>query len=158
MPQYNATTPVVANGYSIDFQTDVNGNLKIAAGDAGGIVTTPAPTSTYWNYAPPVGGITNSTVGVTAKAAAGAGVRNYIKSLQLTADALGAATEFVVRDGAAGTILARIKVNTGGIAGSGTTIFDPPLRGAANTLVEIQALTASVTGGLFANLQGYTGV
>ena len=158
MPQYNATAPVVANGYSVDLQTDVNGNLKIAAGDAGGLVTADAPSSTYWNYAPPVGGIVNSTVGVTVKAAAGAGVRNYIKSLQLTADALGAATEFVVRDGAGGTVMARVKVNTGGIAGSGTTIFDPPLRGTANTVVEIQTLTASITGGTFANLQGYTGV
>lgn len=127
-------------------------------GDANGLVTQPALSSTFWNYAAATGGITNSTVGVTAKAAAGAGNRNYTKSLQLTADALGAATEFVIRDGAGGTVMARVKVNTGGIAGSGTTIFDPPLRGTANTLVEIQTLTASVTGGVFANLQGYTGV
>lgn len=128
-----------------------------ARGDVNGTVVQPALSSAFWNYAPPVGGIVNSTAGVTAKAAAGAGVRNYIKSLQLTADALGVATEFVIRDGAAGTVLARVKVNTGGLAASGTTIFDPPLRGSANTLVEIATLTATVTGGVFVNLQGYTG-
>lgn len=31
------------------------------------------------------------------------------------------------------------------------------LRGTANTLVEIVTLTASVTGSVYCNLQGYTG-
>ena len=35
--------------------------------------------------------------------------------------------------------------------------FNPPLRGTANTLVEIVTLTASVTGSVYCNLQGYTG-
>jgi hypothetical protein len=40
---------------------------------------------------------------------------------------------------------------------SGATInFEPPLRGTANTLTEIVTLTA-VTGGVYCNLQGYTG-
>lgn len=144
--QYSTTPPTLSDGQNSPLQVDGNGNLKISTSTVGS-----------WIYAPPVGGIVNSTAGVTVKAAAGAGVRNYIKSLQLTADALGVATEFVIRDGAAGTVLARIKVNTGGIAGSGTTIFDPPLKGTANTLVEIATLTASVTGGAYANLQGNTG-
>ena len=128
------------------------------AGDVNGTVTQPALSATFWNYAPPVGGIVNSVVAVTVKAAAGAGIRNYISSLQLSADALGAATEFAIRDGAAGTVLARIKVNTAGIVAGGTIRFNPPLRGTANTLVEIITLTASITGGVFANVQGYTGV
>jgi hypothetical protein len=127
-------------------------------GDANGTVVQPALSSTFWNYAPPAGGIVNTTTAVTIKTAAGAGVRNYIKSLQLTADTLGAATEFAIRDGAAGTVLARIKINTAGLTASGTTIFDPPLRGSANTLVEIVTLSATISGGVFANLQGYTGV
>lgn len=146
---FNATAPTFSDGYTTDLQTDANGSLLVTARTA--------PGASSWSYAPPVGGIANSTAGVTIKAAAGVGIRNYIKSLQLTADALGAATEFVIRDGAAGTVLARIKVNTGGLAASGTTIFDPPLRGSANTLVEIATLTATVTGGVFADLQGYTG-
>ena len=38
-----------------------------------------------------------------------------------------------------------------------TLTFNPPLRGTANTLVEIVTLTASVTGSVYCNLQGYTG-
>lgn len=35
--------------------------------------------------------------------------------------------------------------------------FNPPLRGTANTAVSIQTVTASVTGSVHCNLQGYTG-
>lgn len=157
MPQYNATAPVVASGYNIDLQTDVNGNLKIAAGDAGGIVTQPALASTYWNYAPPVGGIVNTTVAVTIKAAAGAGVRNYLSEISLSSDTLGAATELAIRDGAAGTVLWRGKLQTTSLALTDIT-FNPPIKGTANTLLEVVTLTASVTGGVFVNATGFTGV
>lgn len=125
--------------------------------DASGIqrVTQEAP-ATGWQYAAGASGIVNTTTAVTVKAAAGAGVRNYITSLQLAADALGAATEFAIRDGAAGTVIFRTKIQTAGLAGVMYT-FDSPLRGTANTLLEIVTLTASVTGGVFANLQGFTG-
>ncbi len=115
----------------------------------------PGQSSTFWNYAAASGGIVNTTTAVTVKAAAGAGVRNYISSLDLEWDTLGAATEFAIRDGAAGTVIYRTKLNTA--AGRKTVNFPVPLRGTANTLVEIVTLTATTTGGVFANLQGFTG-
>jgi hypothetical protein len=143
--QKNISQNYVFNGTSWDRQR----------GEINGLVVQPALSSTFWNYASATGGIVNSTTAVTVKAAAGASVRNYISSLQLDNDALGAVTEFAIRDGAAGPVLWRGKLQT--TAGSRTVKFDPPLRGTANTLVEVVTLTATVTGGVFANLQGYTG-
>jgi hypothetical protein len=111
--------------------------------------------STYWNYAAAAGGIVNTTTAVTIKAAAGAGVRNYISSLNISHDALGAATEIVIRDGAAGTVIWRGKLQTTA-AEDKAIIFNLPLRGSPNTLLEVATLTA-VTGGVFVNVQGYTG-
>lgn len=113
-----------------------------------------ARVSTPWNYAAAASGIVASTAGVTVKTAAGAGVRNYLSSLQLACDTLGAATEFVVRDGASGTVLWRTKLQTAAMAPQ-TYNFDPPLRGTANTLLEVATLTA-VTGGVYVNAQGFT--
>lgn len=126
-------------------------------GDVNGTVVQHALSATYWNFAPAVGGIVNTTTAVTVKAAAGASVRNYIESMQCNSDALGAATELALRDGAAGTVLYRQKIATSGWLTPVDINFDPPLKGTANTLVEIVTLTASVTGGVYCNLQGYTG-
>ena len=137
---------------------DTNGaNCAPSTGETNGTVVQPALSSTFWIYAPPVGGIVNSTAAVTVKAAAGAGIRNYVFSAQCNSDALGAATEVAIRDGAAGTVLYRQKIPTAGWLTPVDLNFDPPLRGSANTLVEIVTLTASVTGGVYCNLQGYTG-
>ena len=126
-------------------------------GDLNGIIVQPGLSSTYWNYAAAASGIVNTTTAVTVKAAAGASVRNYIMSMQCSHDTLGAVTEFAIRDGAAGTVLYRGKLNTTATDMTGNTInFEPPLKGTANTLVEIVTLTA-VTGGVYCNLQGYTG-
>lgn len=119
-------------------------------------VTGAVPSNSSWNYAPPVGGIVNSTTAVTIKTAAGAGIRNYLRSLQVASDTLGAATELCIRDGAAGTVLARLKLQTTSLP-SNDIYFDPPLKGTANTLLEIVTLTASITGGVFVNAQGYVG-
>lgn len=107
-----------------------------------------------WSYASATGGISNTTTAVTIKTAAGASTLNYITSLQISTDALGAATELAIRDGAAGTVLWRMKLGTGGIA-SYQVNFNSPLKGTANTLLEIVTLTASITGGVFVNAQGY---
>lgn len=106
-----------------------------------------------WTYAAAASGIVNTTTAVTVKAAAGAGIRNYITGLQIAHATLGAVTEFAIRDGAAGTVLFRIQLQTA--AKEDIQIeFPTPLRGTANTLLEIVTLTA-VTGGVYANLQGY---
>jgi hypothetical protein len=108
-----------------------------------------------WSYGATVGGILNTVTAVTVKAAAAAGVRNYVTGLQISTDALGTATEFAIRDGAGGPVLYRVKIGTTGLA-SYQVNFDTPLRGSAATLLEVVTLTATTTGAVYANLQGYT--
>lgn len=130
-------------------------NCVPVASDANGTIVQPAASSTFWAYAPPVGGITNSSTAVVVRAAAGSGIRNYVLSMQCTATALGAATELVVLDGA--TVVWRTQIGTAGTPSVADISFNPPLRGTANTAVSIQTVTASVTGSVHCNLQGYTG-
>ena len=108
-----------------------------------------------WQYAAASGGITNTTTAATLVAAQAAGVRNYLTSLQLSSDALGAATEIAIRDGAGGTVLWRGKIGIAGIAGVSNIEFSNPLKSTAATLLEVVTLTASVTGGVYVNAQGY---
>jgi len=108
-----------------------------------------------WTYAAASGGITNTTTAVTFRAAAAAGVRNHVTGISLMADPLGTATEIAIRDGAGGTVLWRSRITTTGLI-SGTHIaFPTPLRGTAATLLEVVTLTASGTGSVFFNAQGY---
>lgn len=107
-----------------------------------------------WSYAAATGGIVNTTTAVTIKGAAGAGIRNYLSGLTLSTDALGAATELAVRDGAGGTVLWRGRLQT--TAMNATNIqFPTPLFSTANTLLEVVTLTA-VTGGVYVDATGYT--
>ena len=108
-----------------------------------------------WQYAAAASGILNTTTAVTIKAAAGAGVRNYITGIQFSAEALGTATEIAVRDGAAGTVIWRHKIGTGGVTGGLNLTFNTPLKWTANTLLEVVTLTASTTGAVYFNAQGY---
>jgi hypothetical protein len=107
-----------------------------------------------WSYAAAASGILNTTTAVTIKAAGGAGVRNYITSLQVMSEALTNATELAIRDGAAGTVIWRIKIPTGGLPTT-TIHFPSPLKGTANTLLEVVTLTASGAGAVYVNAQGY---
>lgn len=108
-----------------------------------------------WTYAAASGGIVNTTTAVTIKSAAGAGIRNYLTSLTIASDALGAATELAIRDGAGGTVIWRTKLQTAALV-STTIYFETPLYSTANTLLEVLTITATVTGGVFVNAQGYT--
>lgn len=108
---------------------------------------------TTWSYAAASGGITNTT-GVTAKAAAGAGVRNYITRAQIINGHATVGTDVQIRDGASGTVLWRGYAYQAG--GGVSAKFDPPLRGTANTLVEVACGTTGSA--VYVNLQGYTGV
>lgn len=108
-----------------------------------------------WNYAQATGGIVNTTTAVTIKAAAGAGVRNYITDLQINTATLGAATELAVRDGAGGTVLWRCQLQAAAMPLMAIN-FQSPLVGSPNTLLEVVTLTA-VSGGVFVNAQGYAG-
>lgn len=115
-----------------------------------------------WSYASPNGGIlSNTTTAVTIKAAAtaagGIAQRNYITSFQIFASAQGAASEFVIRDGAAGTVVFRMPVTTAGLPSGFTITFDTPLRSTAGTLLEVATVTANTSGTFAVNAQGYTG-
>lgn len=126
-------------------------------GDANGTVVIPAFPSTWWRYVPPVGGLTNTTTGQVVRAAAGAGVSNYIYGGECYSDPLGAATEIELRDGAAGAAMWRMKIPTSGWTVAIDINFNPPIRGTANTLVEMATTTASVTGSVYCNWRGATG-
>jgi len=143
----SSTYPMNYNGTSWDrVRGDVNGTLMQQFALSG----------SRWSYAAAAGGITNTTTAVTIAAAAGAGLRNYLTGLQIFADTLGTATEIVIRDGAAGTVLWRGKINTGGAFVGAEIKFTCPLKGTANTLMEFATLTASGTGSVYVNAQGYT--
>ena len=107
-----------------------------------------------WSYAAAASGIVNTTTAVTVKAAAGASLRNYITNIQVMAETLTTATELVIRDGAAGTVIWRTKIPTGGLPSSQFD-FSVPLKSTANTLLEVATLTASGAGAVYVNLQGF---
>lgn len=105
-----------------------------------------------WSYAAAAAGLVTTT-GVSAKAAAGSGIRNYITSIQVINSHATISTEILVNDGAAGTTLHRGWAQA--VGGGYACKFDPPLRGTANTLVEIKEGTTTATTGVYVNLQGY---
>ena len=103
-----------------------------------------------WSYAAASGGITNTT-GVTVKAAAGASTRNYIRSVSVINGHATVSTDVQIRDGASGTVLWRGFAQAAG--GGCAQVFDPPLRGTANTLVEVACGTTGTA--TYVNLQGF---
>lgn len=146
---------VAGRGVSANYAVTTGQTVDLAATLQGVIVTRPwnIPESD-WSYAAAAGGILNTTVAVTIKAAAAAGIRNYITSITVMAEALGTATELVIRDGAAGTVIWRTKIPTGGLPTT-TITFANPLKGTAATLMEVATLTATTTGAVYVNAQGY---
>lgn len=108
-----------------------------------------------WNYAAATGGIDNTTTAVTIIAAAGTGIRNYVTSLQIAHATLGATTELAIRDGAGGTVIWRTILHTTAMPLT-NIVFDAPLIGTANTLLEVVTLTA-VTGDVLVSAQGFSG-
>lgn len=158
-----ATYPTPAGNVRVPGVVPLQCNASGAAcvpvsGDGNGAVVQPALSTQFWAYAGAGGGIVNTTAAVTIKAAAGAGQRNYLCTLNVGHDALGAATELAVRDGAAGPVLFRMKLQTAALEGISEISFFPCLRGSANTLLEVVTLTATVTGGVYVNTSGYTGI
>ena len=109
---------------------------------------------TTWTYAAAASGIANTTTAVTFKAAH-ATLRNYVSWVDIWSEALTTATEVAIRDGAAGTVLWRTKIATGGLLGGRYMRFDPPLQGTAATLLEVLTITASGAGAVYFNAGGY---
>mgnify|MGYP005810479411 CR=1 FL=1 len=133
-----------------------NGQITAVTGTLAGQITTwPwAIPENSWSYVAASGGIVNTTTAVTIKAAAAAGIRNYLTKLVVATETLGTATEIAIRDGAAGPVLFRTKLHTTALP-TVEIDFDPPLRGTAATLLEIVTLTATTTGGVFVNARGF---
>ena len=127
----------------------------ISTVDGRQIVRLDAIPENEWSYVAASGGITNTTTAVTIAGGAGSGVRNYITSLQVSSDTLGTATEVVIRDGVGGAVLWRTKIGTAGTVGIQCIRFHPPLRGSSNNLLEAACVTATGTGSIYLNVQGY---
>jgi hypothetical protein len=108
-----------------------------------------------WSYAAAASGIVNTTTAVTIRAAGAAGIRSYVTSIQIMAETLGTATELAIRNGAGGTVLWRTKIGTGGLTTGQSITFPSPLESTAATLLEVVTLTASGTGAVYFNAQGY---
>ena len=106
-----------------------------------------------WVYPAASGGIVNSTTAVTMASAPGANVRNYVTSIQVYAEALANATELVIREGTS-SIYWRIKIPTTGMPPT-QFIFGNPIRLALNSALTVTTLTASGTGAVYINAQGY---
>jgi len=147
-----ATNGVNVTGFNFVF--DGTQYVRQRGDVGGGTVVQPGLVATHWTYAAASGGISNTTTAVTIKTAAGAGVRNCIAALQLFNGTLGAATEVAIRDGAAGTVIWRGRRET--VASSEDVVLPVPICGTANTLLEVVTLTATVTGGVYVNAQGFT--
>lgn len=130
-----------------------------ATNTSGSQIQTPYAAETNdWSYAAAAAGISNTTVAVTIKTAAGAGLKNYITAFDYATDtALGAATEIVIRKGAGGTVIWRSKISTAGQIQGRTIIFPTPISSDAAQLLEFATLTASVSGALYVNFTGYVG-
>jgi len=73
----------------------------------------------------------------------------------VSSDTLGTATEVFIRDGVSGPILWRAKIGTAGTVGIQNIRFHPPLRGSTNTLLHAACVTATGTGSIYLNVQGY---
>lgn len=122
----------------------------VANGDANAMSVAIAPSASTWGYAGATGGILDTT-DVAIKAAAGAGVRNFLRSIQFK-NTSATASEIVVKDGS--TVIWRGHVSASMAVMDGWT-FDPPLRGTANTALNVAMLTTATATIVCA--QGFTG-
>lgn len=146
----------IATGLSANPASVTSGrNVDLMATLIGALITKPfSIPESDWQYAASASGIVNTTTAVTFKVAAGAGVRNYITGIDIQWEALTNATEIAIRDGAAGTVIWRGKIPAAA-AGNRSIVFQTPLKGTANTLLEVVTLTASGAGAVYFNARGY---
>jgi hypothetical protein len=105
-----------------------------------------------WQYAAAASGIVSSTADVVIKASAGAGIRNYLTSLQVSHDLLSGVSELVVKEGATVIFRKKLQVTAQEVE---NIVFPVPLRTFTATALNV-ALTASVTGGVYVNAQGFS--
>jgi len=153
----NQPVPICLEGRTSSKTSVTNGQAvrPISTVDGRQIVRLDSIPENEWSYVAASGGITNTTTAVSITGGAGSGVRNYITSLQVYSDTLDTATEVVIRDGVGGAALWRTKIGTAGTVGIQGIRFHPPLRGSTNTLLEAACVTATGTGSIYLNAQGY---
>lgn len=101
-----------------------------------------------WQYAPTAATTVNTDVVV--KAAAGAGIRNYITGFQVMNTHATVATEFVIKDGATVIFRSWLPAN---MQGDHDYRFATPLKGTANAAINFQAITTGAN--IYVNAQGY---
>lgn len=129
----------------------------VSSGDAADLVSTLVGaliTKPYsipendWTYAAASGGIVNTT-DVAIKAAAGAGIRNYLTGMDIRNSHASVATEVVIKDGS--TVIWRGQFN----ANSGMTnvVFETPLKSTANTALNAACITTGAS--VYVNARGY---
>ena len=106
-----------------------------------------------WQYAAAAGGLTTASAQEIKGAVAN--LKNYLTGITISATALGAATELVIREGSTGTILFRIPIPVAGVVINQINFPTPIKTAAINTAISAQLLTSPVTGGVYVNAQGY---
>lgn len=142
---------LAATGYSANptAVTTARG-VDLLATLIGALVTKPfSIPEADWQYAAAAGGIVNTT-DVALKAAAAAGIRNYVTSIDLRNAHATVATEVVIKDGA--TVIWR-QLLPAAMATPVDITFPTPLRGTAATAVNFACLTTGAQ--VYVNAQGY---
>lgn len=137
--QDSRASTVSADGDVAAIPIDASNRLKVVL--SGGSVD--------WSVA---GTLTNGSA-TTIKASAGTGIRNRIKSIQISHTTLGAATVLAVRDGSGGTVLWNCALDTT-LSQGATFTLDPPIVGSNATLMEVILLTNPTSGSVYFNAQG----
>jgi hypothetical protein len=101
-----------------------------------------------WSYASAAGGVVNTT-DVVLSAAAGAGLRRYVTSMQLSNNSA-VATEIVLKDGATVIWRGHLPAN----APMAEIIFTNPIKTTANAALNFACITTGAA--VYVNAQGYT--
>jgi hypothetical protein len=132
-------TPV-SNGQAI-------GDIATVVG--AGIVKPYSIPEAEWSYAAAAGGIVNTADNALA-AAAGAGLRNYLTSIQIKNSHASVATEVVIKDGS--TVIWRENFPANMSLGEGI-VFPSPLKSSANAALNVACVTTGAA--VYVNAQGY---
>ena len=148
----NGAAPVlVARGFSANPASVITGRgVDLLTTLIGALVTKPyAIPEADWQAAAVAGGILNTT-DVVLRAAAAAGIRNYVTSIDLRNAHPTVATEVVIKDGA--TVIWR-QLLAAAMPAPVEITFPTPLRGTAATAVNVACLTTGAQ--VYVNAQGF---
>ena len=146
-----AVPVLAATGYSANpvAVTTARG-VDLLATLIGALVTKPyAIPEADWQYAAAAGGIINTT-DVVLRAAAAAGIRNYVTSIDIRNAHATVATEVVIKDGA--TVIWR-QLLPAAMAAPVEITFPTPLRGTAATAINVACITTGAQ--VYVNAQGF---